>query len=240
MSSESRCTWLYGRNTSQGARLPPPLFETSIRQPALSESTQAKIERRRKRAAAGLEYYLQQAVPGVDWLPKVRCNYFKRWLDAEASYYDELIPTDEGIELWLHDLTDRTLNHQHRSSRGREFEPELSARKTTGVQSCRRAGSAKLQVWGEKKNGLIVDYVGVFRNLQKALAIYGTAQGEDQLETSLPLARLAAKASPRTPETLDTLTEILFERGSHTEAITWMERAAALDPKYEDKLRRFN
>src|SRR5205823_6342920 len=25
---------------------------------------------------------------------------------------------------------------------------------------------------------LIVDYVGVFRNLQKALAIYGTAQGE--------------------------------------------------------------
>jgi type I restriction enzyme M protein len=27
------------------------------------------------------------------------------------------------------------------------------------------------RVWGEKRNGLIVDYVGVFRNLQKALAI---------------------------------------------------------------------
>lgn len=34
------------------------------------------------------------------------------------------------------------------------------------------------RVWKEKQNGLIVDYVGVFRNLQKALAIYGTAQGE--------------------------------------------------------------
>jgi type I restriction enzyme, R subunit len=33
------------------------------------------------------------------------------------------------------------------------------------------------RVWREKQNGLIVDYVGIFRNLQKALAIYGTTQG---------------------------------------------------------------
>jgi type I restriction enzyme R subunit len=33
------------------------------------------------------------------------------------------------------------------------------------------------RVFGEKNNGLIVDYVGVFRNLQKALAIYGSASG---------------------------------------------------------------
>jgi type I restriction enzyme R subunit len=32
------------------------------------------------------------------------------------------------------------------------------------------------RVWKDKQNGLIVDYVGVFRNLQKALAIYGAAQ----------------------------------------------------------------
>src|SRR6202140_1767927 len=32
-------------------------------------------------------------------------------------------------------------------------------------------------VWREKQNGLIVDYVGIFRNLQKALAIYGTTPG---------------------------------------------------------------
>src|SRR6266849_3394069 len=40
------------------------------------------------------------------------------------------------------------------------------------------------RVWGDKQNGLIVDYVGVFRNLQKALAIYGTALGETQPEIS--------------------------------------------------------
>lgn len=33
------------------------------------------------------------------------------------------------------------------------------------------------RVFGEKVNGLIVDYVGVFRDLQKALAIYGSASG---------------------------------------------------------------
>jgi type I restriction enzyme R subunit len=33
------------------------------------------------------------------------------------------------------------------------------------------------RVFRDKQNGLIVDYVGVFRNLQKALAIYGAAQG---------------------------------------------------------------
>ena len=38
------------------------------------------------------------------------------------------------------------------------------------------------RVWRDKQNGLIVDYVGVFRNLQKALAIYGTALGEAQPE----------------------------------------------------------
>ncbi len=33
------------------------------------------------------------------------------------------------------------------------------------------------RVFPEKNNGLIVDYVGIFRNLQKALAIYGPASG---------------------------------------------------------------
>ena len=40
------------------------------------------------------------------------------------------------------------------------------------------------RVWRDKQNGLIVDYVGVFRNLQKALAIYGTTQGEPDPEAS--------------------------------------------------------
>jgi len=44
------------------------------------------------------------------------------------------------------------------------------------IQTIARAN----RVWKEKQNGLIVDYVGVFRNLQKALAIYGTGQGESE------------------------------------------------------------
>jgi type I restriction enzyme, R subunit len=40
------------------------------------------------------------------------------------------------------------------------------------------------RVWKDKQNGLIVDYVGVFRNLQKALAIYGTGHGESKQDVS--------------------------------------------------------
>ena len=46
------------------------------------------------------------------------------------------------------------------------------------------------RVWRDKQNGLIVDYVGIFRNLQKALAIYGTAQrrsGESPIKDKVEL-----------------------------------------------------
>jgi len=39
------------------------------------------------------------------------------------------------------------------------------------------------RVFGKKLNGLVVDYVGVFRNLQKALAIYGSGGGINEGET---------------------------------------------------------
>jgi hypothetical protein len=45
-------------------------------------------------------------------------------------------------------------------------------RNHTLMQTIARAN----RVWRDKTNGLIVDYVGVFRNLQKALAIYGTSK----------------------------------------------------------------
>ncbi len=38
------------------------------------------------------------------------------------------------------------------------------------------------RVFREKLNGLVVDYVGVFRNLQKALAIYGSGGGINEGE----------------------------------------------------------
>ena len=46
-------------------------------------------------------------------------------------------------------------------------------RNHTLMQAIARAN----RVFGEKQSGLIADYVGVFRNLQKALAIYGSGTG---------------------------------------------------------------
>jgi type I restriction enzyme, R subunit len=46
-------------------------------------------------------------------------------------------------------------------------------RNHTLMQTITRAN----RVFGEKVNGLIVDYVGIFRDLQQALAIYGTTRG---------------------------------------------------------------
>jgi type I restriction enzyme R subunit len=46
-------------------------------------------------------------------------------------------------------------------------------RNHTLMQTIARAN----RVFGEKVNGLIVDYIGVFRDLQRALAIYGSASG---------------------------------------------------------------
>lgn len=46
------------------------------------------------------------------------------------------------------------------------------------------------RVFQVKRNGLIVDYIGVFRNLKKALAIYGAAEGKDDEMPVKPKAEL--------------------------------------------------
>lgn len=45
------------------------------------------------------------------------------------------------------------------------------------------------RVFGEKNNGLIVDYVGVFRDLQKALSIYGSASGGGNKDGECPIQK---------------------------------------------------
>jgi type I restriction enzyme R subunit len=45
------------------------------------------------------------------------------------------------------------------------------------------------RVFGEKNNGLIVDYVGVFRNLEKALAIYGSSSNGGVDEGECPIEK---------------------------------------------------
>jgi type I restriction enzyme R subunit len=57
-------------------------------------------------------------------------------------------------------------------------------RNHTLMQTIARAN----RVFGDKQNGLIVDYVGVFRNLQKALALYGSASGGGVDEDDTPVA----------------------------------------------------
>jgi len=56
-------------------------------------------------------------------------------------------------------------------------------RNHTLMQTIARAN----RVFAGKANGLIVDYVGVFGNLQKALAIYGTDQGGGSVEGETPV-----------------------------------------------------
>jgi type I restriction enzyme R subunit len=58
-------------------------------------------------------------------------------------------------------------------------------RNHTLMQTIARAN----RVFEEKNNGLIVDYVGVFRDLQKALSIYGSATGGGVKEGECPVER---------------------------------------------------
>ena len=48
------------------------------------------------------------------------------------------------------------------------------------------------RVFGDKVNGLIVDYFGVFRDLQRALAIYGSGAGGGIREGDMPVQNKAA------------------------------------------------
>ena len=56
-------------------------------------------------------------------------------------------------------------------------------RNHTLMQTIARAN----RVFGDKVNGLIVDYIGIFRDLQNALAIYGSAMGGGVAEGELPV-----------------------------------------------------
>jgi type I restriction enzyme R subunit len=61
--------------------------------------------------------------------------------------------------------------------------PDKPMKNHTLMQAIARAN----RVWGEKTNGLIVDYIGVFRDLQRALAIYGSGLGGTAAEGETPV-----------------------------------------------------
>ena len=76
----------------------------------------------------------------------------------------------------------RTIGPTDYKARGVIYLPE-GARNHTLMQTIARAN----RVFGNKLNGLIVDYVGVFRNMQKALAIYGSVSGDEIKEGECPV-----------------------------------------------------
>lgn len=75
-------------------------------------------------------------------------------------------------------------------------------RNHTLMQTIARAN----RVFPEKENGLIVDYIGVFRDLEKALAIYGAARPEDGGDSPIQdKSGLVAELGEAVEETTDTL-----------------------------------
>lgn len=58
-------------------------------------------------------------------------------------------------------------------------------RNHTLMQTIARAN----RVYKDKQSGLIVDYIGVFRNLEKALAIYGTGRDGEAVDGELPVQK---------------------------------------------------
>ena len=70
-------------------------------------------------------------------------------------------------------------------------------RNHTLMQTIARAN----RVFPDKDNGLIVDYIGVFRNLEKALAIYGAANAEAGVDS--PIQDKSTRWSPRSARPID-------------------------------------
>ncbi len=64
-------------------------------------------------------------------------------------------------------------------------------------------------------------------------------QGQGNMKEALALSRMAVQLLPNNANYLDTLAEILFKTGNYDEALSLMEKAANLDPRYQHKLPKF-
>ena len=85
------------------------------------------------------------------------------------------------------------------------------------VQTIARAN----RVFGDKVNGLIVDYIGIFRELQEALAIYATGKGAEVGE--YPIKDKAALVDDLRAA-LDDVTAFCTERGVDLDALLTRSR----------------
>jgi type I restriction enzyme R subunit len=87
-------------------------------------------------------------------------------------------------------------------------------RNHTLMQTIARAN----RVFPDKENGLIVDYVGVFRDLQKALAIYGSGVAGRVAEGEMPVKDKAALVE-QLKEAIEETTAFLGEHGVDATAV---------------------
>ena len=102
-------------------------------------------------------------------------------------------------------------------------------RNHTLMQTIARAN----RVYGDKVNGLIVDYVGIFRNLQKALAIYAQPTRTGGVETPITDKGVLVQLLK---DTLKETEAYCAERGVHLDTIIAKKafaRVAALDDAVE-------
>ncbi len=87
-------------------------------------------------------------------------------------------------------------------------------RNHTLMQTIARAN----RVFGDKLNGLIVDYIGVFRDLQKALAIYGSATGGHLKTDEIPVQDKSALVAALR-KAIDETTAFCQQQGVDPQAI---------------------
>ncbi|MCT7950741.1 type I restriction endonuclease subunit R [Ancylothrix sp. C2] len=93
-------------------------------------------------------------------------------------------------------------------------------RNHTLMQTIARAN----RVFKNKINGLIIDYIGVFRDLQKALAIYGSASGGGITEGDTPVQSKAALVEQLREKITETL-QFCSERGINFDDIQTANQA---------------
>lgn len=104
-------------------------------------------------------------------------------------------------------------------------------RNHTLMQTIARAN----RVFRDKVNGLIVDYVGVFRNLQKALAIYGSAYGGGVQEGETPVLE-KSKLVETLQQAIVSIEELCREHGvdlTRIKAASGFEKVRLLDDAVE-------
>jgi tetratricopeptide (TPR) repeat protein len=140
------------------------------------------------------------------------------------------------------ELTLKTFNDAHHAAAS-ESSSEITVRGGVPPTAGKFDGAVQRGLEYERKS----DTVNAIASYEEAMTVVATPMNQlawdylqqGRAESALPLARMAAQLCPGKAPFLDTLSEILFKQGDRDEALKWMEKAAALDPKYRGRLTEF-